>query len=325
MGNVWEYFFKPVDSGLSDLAAGWSSGCTGGACKDTSADMLTLDSWHIWKLYDSTIAAYDPSHGGSSLSFNQTWWYEHRARAWELFGRDQGGYGVEFADYFVNKETAQWKKLLTDGYSAMLASMQAAGNDAAADGFKKAVVAVAPSTQITANGGDAVKVIGLHIRGTDKQCGIGGPIIAPENYYPLVDLYLERNPTALIFLATDSPSFLANVRGRYGARVIVEEATRSEQNALHVDYAGKLETYQKGFGAVVDATHLARCDFMLHANSAVSEFSHWLAGSRLHSSAYNMQFTISSQLQSNHYNVFGTGLADIAEHYQPQWCSTNSD
>jgi len=165
-----------------------------------------------------------------------------------------------------------------------------------------------------------VKVIGLHIRGTDKQCGIGGPIIPPENYYALVDLYLQANPAALVFLATESPSFLATVRQRYGARVIVEQVVRSEANALHVDYAGKLETYGKGFGAVVDAAHLARCDFLLHANSAVSEFSHWLAGTRMHSSAFNMQFDIKSQLQPNHAAIFGSGIQQIADSYVAPRC-----
>ena len=100
---------------------------------------------------------------------------------------------------------------------------------------------------------------------------------------------------------------------------------RSESNALHVDYTGKLQTYGKGFGAVVDAAHLARCDFMMHSNSAVSEFSHWLAGPRLHKNAYNMNFDLQTQLQNGHSAVFGSGINGVAAGYAPPKCPGYGD
>jgi len=311
--NVWEYFFKPVDTALANLSASCQSGC------DTAnADVMTLDSWHIWKLYDSSIAAYDPSH---STVFNQQWWWEHRARAYGLFSRDAAGYGVEFAEHFAQQEADMWKAVQQKGYWALQANATALGQTALAESYGRAAAAVAPSLKIGPNlDASLVKVLALHVRGTDKLCSIGGPIIPPENYYALTDLYIATNPTALIFIATESPNFLAAVRGRYGPRVIFEDAVRSEKNPLHVDYAGSLETFGKGFGAVVDAAHLARADFLLHANSAVSEFSHWLAGSRLHGAAFNMQFDLRSQLQNGHAAVFGDGLASLATSYNPPVC-----
>jgi len=313
--NVWEYFFRPVDNGLNEVMK--SANC-GDNCKDANADVLTLDTWHIWKLYDSSIAAYDPHR--DTTAFNQSFWLEHRQRAWELFSRDSNGLGVDFADTFATQEVEKWKTLQVTAYSNLAQTAKLANDAASENRYTAAAAAVAPTTKIWPNPDAQVKVIGLHIRGTDKQCSIGGPIIPPSNYYPLVDLYIEQHPAALIFLATDSPTFLADVKSRYGGRVMTEEAVRSEKNALHVDYAGRLETYGKGLGAIVDAVHLSRCDFMLHANSAVSEFSHWLAGTRLHAHAFNMQFDIATQLQANHAQVFGQGIMQLAQTYNPPVC-----
>jgi hypothetical protein len=45
------------------------------------------------------------------------------------------------------------------------------------------------------------KVLGVHLRGTDKKWG--GSILGPEEYEPLIARYIERYPQTIIFLATD--------------------------------------------------------------------------------------------------------------------------
>ena len=49
-------------------------------------------------------------------------------------------------------------------------------------------------------------VLGVHIRGTDKNPRIGGRKILPEEYFPYVDKIMERRP-GKIFLATDDPTY----------------------------------------------------------------------------------------------------------------------
>jgi hypothetical protein len=49
-------------------------------------------------------------------------------------------------------------------------------------------------------------VIGVHVRGTDKNPVIGGAIQPPEVYFPPLDTLLETTPGACIFAATDQVS-----------------------------------------------------------------------------------------------------------------------
>lgn len=122
-------------------------------------------------------------------------------------------------------------------------------------------------------------LLGLHLRGTDKLKNIGGRIIGPAEYHPLVDAYVARNPDALILIATDSPSFLAAMRRRYGDRLIVYEALRSERNVF-VDRK-VTDNYRKGLDALVDALLLSCANLLIKPASALSEFSvYWCVMAR---------------------------------------------
>jgi len=115
------------------------------------------------------------------------------------------------------------------------------------------------------------KVIGVHVRGTDKNPVIGGAIQPPELYFPAIDTLLEASPESCIFAATDQQQFAQSLISRYGDRVSMYESLRSpsELNVfLDTDIKGN---YRKGEEAVVVMLLLSRCHHLLKPHSALSE------------------------------------------------------
>ena len=146
-------------------------------------------------------------------------------------------------------------------------------------------------------------LLGLHLRGTDKMRNIGGRIIKPEEYHPLVRQFLSRRPDALIFIATDSPSFLVQMRNRYGEKVVAYNALRSERNAFA---DSKLEdNYKKGEDALVDALLLSCANLLIKPASALSEFSvYW--NPALHNHTLELQYEAGFDAQAALERHFGS-------------------
>ena len=135
--------------------------------------------------------------------------------------------------------------------------------------------------------GSARPVLGLHLRGTDKLRNIGGRIVRPDEYRPLIRHYLHQRPDGILLIATDSPSFLEEVRREYGNRVVAYDALRSERNA----FADRRlqDNYKKGEDALVDALALSCANFLVKPASALSEFSvYWNV--ELHNHTYEIQY-----------------------------------
>ena len=130
-------------------------------------------------------------------------------------------------------------------------------------------------------------VLGLHLRGTDKLRNIGGRIVRPSEYQPLIDAYLARRPTAVLFVATDSPSFLAQLSRQYGERVVQYDALRSERNAFLDRRIA--DNYKKGEDALVDALLLSCTNYLIKPASALSEFAVYL-NPELHNHTYEIQY-----------------------------------
>ena len=147
---------------------------------------------------------------------------------------------------------------------------------AASDFYRKRVLSL----------GIDLPILGLHMRGTDKLRNIGGRVVQPDEYDPIIRHYIQRRPNALLLLATDSPSFLEKMRQTYGARLVVYDALRSERNA----FADKRlsDNYKKGEDALVDALLLSCSNALIKPASALSEFSvYWNIG--LHNHTYDIQ------------------------------------
>ena len=115
-------------------------------------------------------------------------------------------------------------------------------------------------------------VLGVHLRGTDKgkylQTAGSGRQVAPQEYEPYVRAFLAAYPRARIFVATDSPSFLQEVREKWprGALRFVGEVLRDEANVAF-GKEHKRDNFRKGEEVLLDTLLLSRCDWLLHAAS----------------------------------------------------------
>lgn len=300
--NAWTYFWEPVDT-LSDLMASRTN---------QSVDVVTLDTHQIWNIF-GTKPEYDiqsfqkgdfsgkglwgPTLGvGGPVKFDARWWAKQRTRAWQLVGQPTSNKPIRMSRSFAEYEQTKWSQLLTTS----------AHNSTAG-----------PSTH--------PPLIAAHIRGTDKQCSIGGPKIPPSAHFALIDAFLSAHPGSLVFVATDAPSIANTMRERYGDRLLMEKAVRSEKNALH-EHGNHGEGYAfgKASGAMLDSAHLSRADFLLCANSALGESAVWL-NPRLAENMFNLQFPLLEQVRPHHAAVFGSGnngfdLNDHVKTYQPGLC-----
>jgi hypothetical protein len=151
------------------------------------------------------------------------------------------------------------------------------------------------------------KVIGIHLRGTDKggaQSENGRRQIQLEEYLPYLYRYLEVYPDALVFAASDSWSFLeslksdAKLSGKLytqdrliqdgGQKIERGKGGHSENVGLYFN-ANKTGTMQRGLAVLYDILLLAKCDFLLHTASAVPESAIYL-NLRLHNDSVHLQY-----------------------------------
>ena len=115
-------------------------------------------------------------------------------------------------------------------------------------------------------------VLGVHLRGTDKgkylQTAGSGRQVTPQEYEPYVRAFLAAYPKARIFVATDSPSFLQEVRGGWLQERLryVGDVLRDEGNVAF-NKGRKHDNYRKGEEVLLDMLLLSRCDWLLHAAS----------------------------------------------------------
>ncbi|MEM1110653.1 MAG: hypothetical protein AAGI11_01980 [Pseudomonadota bacterium] len=122
------------------------------------------------------------------------------------------------------------------------------------------------------------KVIGVHIRGTDKGSAEGPNdlmrIVPPSEYYPHIDALLDKGYTK-IFVATDQTQFLNDFKARYASRACSIDVLRgdSDVNPFEVDDD---KGYQKGLEVLLDCLLLSGTDYLLKCTSAVGEFAHYL-------------------------------------------------
>ena len=128
-------------------------------------------------------------------------------------------------------------------------------------------------------------ILGVHLRGTDKgkylsTAGSGRPI-GPTEYEPYVSAFLKAHgPSAKVFVATDSPSYLEEVKRKWPADRLIyrSEVLRHESNVAFVGGKGGGKrnggaaaigsgNYRKGEEVLLDMLLLSRCDWLLHAAS----------------------------------------------------------
>jgi hypothetical protein len=130
-------------------------------------------------------------------------------------------------------------------------------------------------------------VIGIHIRGTDKQHNIGGRKILPHEYFKYIDYLLNKHDNSILFLATDDETCNTIMKEKYQGKLITyDNILRSKNNILYE----KLDNnYKKGEDVIIDSLLLSKCNFLLYQSSAVSEFAIYF-NTKLHYNGLNLQY-----------------------------------
>jgi hypothetical protein len=114
---------------------------------------------------------------------------------------------------------------------------------------------------------DKHPILGVHVRGNDKI--VERPHLNQLNasYFPEIDKYLNNNPTASIFLLTDSVRVLEKYQEIYGDKVIHTDSIRTsdENESVHhgLPYYNKR---QKGIEIVKDTYLATKCDHFIGAS-----------------------------------------------------------
>jgi len=114
-------------------------------------------------------------------------------------------------------------------------------------------------------------IVGVHIRGTEHRREIedwhGLNLAVERQYIDAVDAFLERNPDAYVFLATDTEATLEHFRNYYGDRCLYYAARRSSSgNSPHKEFGGAAV----GEEMLIEALLLAKTDFFIHGISNVA-------------------------------------------------------
>lgn len=132
------------------------------------------------------------------------------------------------------------------------------------------------------------RVLGVHLRGPGKDnvghggvdrlnhlLGAGSPPFA--KYFEIIDAKLDAYD--YIFLGTDAGIVQKAVRERYGDRVLTVASDQYDLGEAHAKNcrAAGISFNQLGMEAIIDAYLLARCDFLVHGNSHLSNYVMCLA------------------------------------------------
>ena len=235
---------------------------------------------NMWEYFFEPVSEYRPGMAASVNALPSTRaWQLHHANRDSVFAYPYGTY-KHIADVDP-RERAAWYSRMRRRAVATLAKYVR---------LKPAVLQEAERfwRRRIAKGGSG-PVLGLHMRGTDKQRDIGGDIVPPSTYFTHIDFCLARHPNTTLFLATDSPKFAKELTARYGSRLVLREAMRSEGNAF-LESTTASERYRQGLDVLVDALLLSKCDGLLKPSSAVSEFAVYFAGRALLERTVDLQF-----------------------------------
>ncbi len=153
-------------------------------------------------------------------------------------------------------------------------------------------------------------VLGVHMRGTDKIASAGGgSIVSAAEYARYIRAYVAAFPRARVFVATESPKLLRELRGLIGsARAGAVLRTRPgvlrsgstfrrrnltlNQNVFLDPRVGSGR--QKGLDVLLDALLLSRCDDLIHGASHVAEAAIWF-DIGLHNRSIHLQYETSSR------------------------------
>lgn len=116
---------------------------------------------------------------------------------------------------------------------------------------------------------DSCFVLGVHIRGTDLHYA---PAVSPAEYFPYIDMHIDRDPSLKILLATDQAQYVTVFEQRYGKHIVYSDSFRSN-NEIAPFQRDELSPYRKGEDVLIDILLLSRSNLLLKGNSNVGEMA----------------------------------------------------
>ncbi len=114
------------------------------------------------------------------------------------------------------------------------------------------------------------KVIGIHLRGKEKMEELALyhkiKMVPPKYYFQEVNKYLKKEPSAKVFIATESKSLRKQVKEKYGKRVVYYDSTLSDEGTSpHLQFGGA----KVGEEVLIEAMLLSKCNFLVYGMSEV--------------------------------------------------------
>lgn len=116
------------------------------------------------------------------------------------------------------------------------------------------------------------KTLGVHMRGGDfKKLYEGHPIpVCAEEYFPYIDLLIEKKGYEQIFLATDDSYNVEKMKEKYGAKIVLySDVMRTESEAgIHtIGHRNGYSGYRMGLEVLRDVYTLAETDALITGHS----------------------------------------------------------
>lgn len=113
------------------------------------------------------------------------------------------------------------------------------------------------------------RVLGVHARRTDKPRELCFDVSLGQ-YWRSIERYLDRNPSALIYLATDDQETADAFRARYPDRLLLNPTVYRSIDGRPVHKSAPIAPFKKAEDALVECLSLARCDHLIRAPSNLS-------------------------------------------------------
>ena len=239
--NPWRYYFEPIGGGVSALEHQRAPvyELTEGSVSprgERGGQYLAMHNGSPWavRAYDHEVdwARRNRSH------FNELWYARNRAAAAAIVARY-----IRVLPTINTRANALWKSVVLDGYRPIMA---------------------------------------MHLRGGDKGGLWRHGIDAVDAYLPYARAFVHMYPHGRIMLATDDPKLLADVLHRnwplvVRRAVVVPQPPTHDRN-LHGGMRPKpcapgahCGRFEAGLEVLLDILLIAKCDYLLHGESAVSE------------------------------------------------------